>query len=289
MGQSVDDMAIFEEACAAAEATWSIPSPKSSGVTPASYCSSMSTGSLHSAAATISGTRTHSQATPRLPFPRLLKLCLQNNRISKIPKHMGQLELLTDLDMRENRIAEIPTSLAELTNLKKLNLANNRIRSLPPDFFASQQGQLRKHFPNLTLLNLGANLLSELPPGITNLRCLKDLVFGGNFQFFQKHDRLISFSLFESANRFTDIPKEIYEYTTLCSLNFSWNQISTIDPAISQMRKLTHLCLSGNMLTSLPDELGKLKSLAYCYLASNNLATLPDSFSDLKGIHFCCS
>lgn len=178
MTHSVDDMAIFEEACrTATDNPIPLPSPKTGTTVSASFTTSFSSGSLLSAA-TISGTRI--SHAPRLPFPRLLKLCLQNNRISKVPKQMGQLELITDLDMRENRIAEIPASLAELTNLKKLNLANNRIRALPVDFFSAQQGQLRKHFPNLTLLNLGANILSELPPGLTDLRCLRDLVLGGN-------------------------------------------------------------------------------------------------------------
>ncbi|KAK4162020.1 hypothetical protein QBC43DRAFT_322705 [Cladorrhinum sp. PSN259] len=63
-----------------------------------------------------------------------IKLFLSNNKLTKFPLTLLNIEHLTDLSLRGNNLTEIPASITKLRNLQSLNIAQNQIRYLPFEF-----------------------------------------------------------------------------------------------------------------------------------------------------------
>lgn len=63
-----------------------------------------------------------------------IKLFLSNNRLTKFPQCLFNVEHLTDLSLRANNLTEIPAGIAKLKNLQSLNIAQNQIKYLPFEF-----------------------------------------------------------------------------------------------------------------------------------------------------------
>ncbi|KAI0437572.1 hypothetical protein F4803DRAFT_144396 [Xylaria telfairii] len=58
-------------------------------------------------------------------------LYLSNNRLTRAPGALFNLEHLTYLSLRSNQISELPPTIGNLQNLRELNLSLNRLRYLP--------------------------------------------------------------------------------------------------------------------------------------------------------------
>ncbi|KAJ8310503.1 hypothetical protein KUTeg_012368 [Tegillarca granosa] len=110
-----------------------------------------------------------------------------------------------------------------------------------------------------------------------------------------------------SKNRFSEIPREVCEYTSmeklncyhnvikvipeaivqlqaLTHLNISRNQLSTIPPFISQIQTLEVLIANHNRLVSLPEEIGILDRLMSLDVSCNEISHLPTQIGDLKSL-----
>ena len=93
------------------------------------------------------------------------------NRLTSLPKSLGNLTSLTKLDLSGNRLTSLPKSLGNLTSLTKLDLSGNRLTSLPKSL-----GNLT----SLTKLDLSGNRLTSLPKSLGNLTSLTELDLSGN-------------------------------------------------------------------------------------------------------------
>lgn len=60
-----------------------------------------------------------------------LQLFLFNNRLTRVPGAIFDLNHLTVLSLRGNQLTELPPSIRKLTNLRELNLSQNLLRYLP--------------------------------------------------------------------------------------------------------------------------------------------------------------
>ncbi|KAF2965577.1 hypothetical protein GQX73_g7975 [Xylaria multiplex] len=69
-----------------------------------------------------------------VPFEQVnpeVGLYLSNNRLTRAPGALFNLEHLTYLSLRNNQISELPPSIGKLRNLRELNLSLNRLHYLP--------------------------------------------------------------------------------------------------------------------------------------------------------------
>ena len=74
-----------------------------------------------------------------------------------------------------------------------------------------------------------------------------------------------------SAKDITSIPSEVFQLTSLQTLDLSNNKIVNLDHKISNLENLRVLDLSHNLLMSLPNSLLNMKNLQSLYLINNPL------------------
>ncbi len=110
-------------------------------------------------------------------------------------------------------------------------------------------------FPNLEVLNLSNNSISEIPKG------------------FKFPESLLRLNL--SQNKFTRIPSGLEKHPNLYHLDLSNNQIETDSGAVLP-RSLRVLDLSNNKLKTLSEYLARNPHLDTLYVRNNQISFLPD-------------
>jgi Leucine-rich repeat (LRR) protein/serine/threonine protein phosphatase PrpC len=224
-------------------------------------------------------------------LPKSIKsVNLKQNHISDIPEDLNVLALLTDLDLSFNEIRmipKIPNSIhslnllhnpieiiipSKIRHLKRVSICESNLQSLP--IFKSHS----LHFLYIRSSNIRSISMMSLSKKLTNL----DL----------------------HGNQITKIPKELFQISTLASLNISNNQITEIPETFSNSN-ITKLNISSNPISLLPPHFPKsliefcasncnLKKFPICFsslshlkivIASNNLLTDISSFKKIRILH----
>jgi hypothetical protein len=93
------------------------------------------------------------------------------NKLTKLPRVIGNLAGLTDIYLQFNSLSELPSEIGNLRKLKVLKLGGNDLSFLPKDI-----GNLKE----LEILTIWNNQLKELPEEICLLKNLKGLDISRN-------------------------------------------------------------------------------------------------------------
>lgn len=173
----------------------------------------------------------------------------------------------------------------EMGNAIELNLIRKDIRNLP---------EVIGRFPELSILILESNLITEIPSSIGNLTKLTYLSLEGN-QIAQLPTEVGLLNSLQrlnlNSNLLEEIPVETGQLTNLRSLNLSFNALTTLPSELGQLTNLTFLGISSNQMTDLPSELDQIK-VAGLDLSNNKFESVPSSvfrMSNLKSLRitFC--
>lgn len=123
---------------------------------------------------------------------------------SFFPSDISQLKHLKKLTLVSTKVSQLPAEIFSLPNLEYLNLKNNRIESMPPLFENNQIKELIlgrnflseealttffSVFKELLVLDLGHNLLSDIPESLFGLKELRRLNLESN-QLKRLHPKL---------------------------------------------------------------------------------------------------
>jgi Leucine-rich repeat (LRR) protein len=214
-------------------------------------------------------------------------LNLQDNKLESLP--MSSIakfknQWLQRLDLPGNRMKSFPSNIEDLDTLQQLNLSANvmtggwvtNLEKVKANYVILRQNQLSAipnifgsgSFPNLKILDLTANSLSDLPPSFGQLSTLRNL-------------SLVS-------NTFTAFPESLTDLVNLDTLSIYGNSIQIVPPSIGKMQGLRTLSFSAgypssarNPLISLPKEIWDLVNLGTLAIGWHQLTSLPDSFDKL--------
>ncbi|KAJ3173620.1 hypothetical protein HDU88_002708 [Geranomyces variabilis] len=127
--------------------------------------------------------------------------------------------------------------------LTELHIVNNWIAHIPP-------GALRG-LPNLVVLDLSQNLLTDLPAELAELVALREI--------------------YARENRLAGVPAEFGDCAELRVCDLGRNRITDLSPAVfSKMASLTTLDLSHNLLRILPSSIGLLAASLRCLYVHGN-------------------
>uniref|UniRef100_G3TM93 Leucine rich repeat containing 69 n=1 Tax=Loxodonta africana TaxID=9785 RepID=G3TM93_LOXAF len=176
------------------------------------------------------------------------------------------------------KITKMPSALEKLSGLKILALQNNLIQVCPEISALTQ----------LTTLNLGNNLLEEVPEELKYLTSLKKLhLFRNRIRRFvpEACDGLQNLVLLNlNNNLLTSLPQEIGRLRSLLYLTMNYNQLASIPKELCLLENLSELHLNYNQLICIPGEIKFLKKLQKLLLARNNIEGLPEGICDLTSL-----
>lgn len=234
----------------------------------------------------------------------------ENNLTSSIPKELGQLSFLQNLDLSSNQLSgSIPPELGQLSAIKRLWLTSNQLNgSIPKElgqlstlqYLSLWENQLNGGIPYelgqlvaLEWLYLMDNQLSgNIPPELGQLSNLTSLFLfdnqlSGSIPPELGQLRALEWLYLNGNQLIGNIPKELGQLNGLKHLNLSVNQLSgSIPPELGQLRALERLRLWNNQLNNnIPQELGQLTNLVHLDISHNSLeGDVPASFTNLVNL-----
>ncbi|KAJ1114692.1 hypothetical protein NDU88_002923 [Pleurodeles waltl] len=168
-------------------------------------------------------------------FVSLEALNLYHNCIKCIPDAIGNLQMLTYLNVGRNQLSSLPACLCGLP-LKVLIASNNKLCCLPEEIDQLQQ---------LMELDVSCNEITLLPRQIGRLKSLRELNIRRNY--------------------IQDLPPELVELP-LVKFDFSCNKVLAIPVVFLRMTQLQVLVLENNPLRSPPAQIctkGKVHIFKY--------------------------
>ncbi len=152
---------------------------------------------------------------------RIVSLDLPNERLNVIPKEIGGMVYLEELNLGKNSIDALPQAFEKLVRLEVLYLDSNLLTSLPDGF---------KNI-KLRTVDLTSNKLEKLP-----------LVINVTYLNTPKL----------SHNQLSDLPPDFKFLSRLEHLELDNNHISKIAPEFGELKSLEYLDISNNQLSQLP-------------------------------------
>ena len=226
------------------------------------------------------------------------EVLLIDNSLMEIPSFIGEFKQIKTIDLRFNCFNAISKLLSELENVEHVNLSQNSISHL--DLVApikhlrelmlfrnriSDISVSTSKVPNLTVLDLSGNCLTEFPKELLKLGSLQSLDLSGN----QLHEVLCEFQkmkslkkLLLSDNNITNVTRNMFSIPKIEFLDLSNNEINSISGDLKDIRcSLNELNLAGNRLTDIPASLFRLSDLEILDLRKNPIQTISPSIGHL--------
>lgn len=149
-----------------------------------------------------------------------------------------------------NKLSSFRLKVSQGESLTDVDLSNCGLQEFPPELFATAH--------SIETLNLGGNLIKELPADLSPFTKLRILFF--------------------AQNRFTEYPVQLNQLPVLRMVSFKSNSLYRIDEE-ALTSSIKWLILTDNELRSIPRSIGKLTHLRKCMLAGNKLTSLPDEMA----------
>lgn len=186
-------------------------------------------------------------------------IVLSFNNLTTIPKEIGLLKDLVDLQFAENDIKSdlIHPSLGSLTNLEVLSFYKNDLDSLPTFIF-----NLKK----LKELDLYYNEIEIIPEELGNLKNLE--------------------RLYVAHNRFYSIPESIGELKSLKEFYIHHNRISYLPESIANLKQITDFHIHKNYFQGFPEFILNFKKLQDLDISFNEIHKFPPELVNLNQLKY---
>ncbi len=202
---------------------------------------------------------------------RVYFLDLKQQELKYFPKEILSFEHLIHLNLAHNQLSNLHgIDLSGLKDLEEIILYDNEFKVFPYDALDSA--------PNLQIIDLGQNEISELGTALNSLRFLEKLDLSNNRILTIAKDIKLPYlrTITLERNYLSAIPDFVFESSKLTSLNLFGNTISSIPATMNQLSKLEILNIGDNPITFISEDI-KLRRLEklildWIDLSANNSA-----------------
>jgi Leucine-rich repeat (LRR) protein len=186
-------------------------------------------------------------------------IVLSFNNLTSVPKEIGLLKDLVDLQFAENEIKsdQIHHALGSLKNLEVLSFYKNDLDSLPPFIF---------DLKNLIELDLYFNQIEKLPEELGNLKNLE--------------------RLYVAHNRFFSIPESIGDLHSLREFYIHHNRVSYLPESIADLEHITDFHIHNNYFQGFPDFILNYKKLEDLDISFNEIHKFPPEILKLDQLKY---
>ncbi|XP_058246594.1 leucine-rich repeat-containing protein 47 [Hemibagrus wyckioides] len=169
----------------------------------------------------------------------LQSLILCRNKISAVPKSIGELKSLKVLDLSVNELQALPEEICSLSELTTLNVSCNSIAALPDGL---------SRCTKLSSINVGKNALVCLPEDLcsSKLELLNTVIASENSieQLSTDIHNLLALKVLDlSNNKLSEIPFELADCPKLKDINFKGNKLKD-----KRLEKMVNGCQTKSVL-----------------------------------------
>lgn len=171
----------------------------------------------------------------------------------------------------------LPDAVANL-NVYKVVLTGNNFTEIPKQILSIK---------NLEDITIGHNPITEITPGISNVRRLKSLILNATKIAGIKTDlsQLDSLEYFDfSSNEASHLPEQVKNIPNLKWLSLDDNNFKDLSFVDARLHKLEKLYLYSNRIKRLSPELHFLPNLKELLIFDNQIDSIPDCISYLKNL-----
>ncbi|MCJ8734797.1 hypothetical protein PDJAM_G00239460 [Pangasius djambal] len=169
----------------------------------------------------------------------LQSLILCRNKISSVPRSIGELKWLKVLDLSVNELQALPEEICSLSELTTLNVSCNSIAALPDGL---------SRCTKLCSINVGKNALVCLPEDLFSpkLELLNTVIASENIieQLSSDIHNLPALKVLDlSSNKLSEIPFELADCPKLKDINFKGNKLKD-----KRLEKMVNGCQTKSVL-----------------------------------------
>eukprot|EP00002_Diphylleia_rotans_P031711 TRINITY_DN65_c1_g1_i1.p1 TRINITY_DN65_c1_g1~~TRINITY_DN65_c1_g1_i1.p1 ORF type:complete len:430 (-),score=72.04 TRINITY_DN65_c1_g1_i1:453-1742(-) len=198
-------------------------------------------------------------------------LKLNWNKLSYLPKSIGDLQALRYFDASCNQITGLPQTVDEMHNLRTLLLYQNKISTLPEQFSCLR---------SMEELDISINPIFHTPVPITSKNKRTTIHYEPTDALdYVFHNMPNIFRLGAAALDMKKMNPFVNKLRGLLDLKISNNELSQLPNSLLELSNLEVLDASRNLLVELPKDIGfQLTNLRRLDISSNKLDVLPPSF-----------
>ncbi|MFE2869587.1 leucine-rich repeat domain-containing protein [Embleya sp. NPDC059259] len=178
---------------------------------------------------------------------KLRELTVTSGELAELPVTTGELRRLEVLQAQSAPLKAIPAELGRLVSLRRLALNGSSLETGGIPAALWELAELRE-------LSIPDCRVDELPPGIGNLRALRDLDLGNGI-------------LCDDDGLWSAPPADLWNLTTLETLILPLSGLTDIPSSIGHMTRLRYLDLSTCDVRELPPETTRLAGLEHLDLS----------------------
>jgi Leucine-rich repeat (LRR) protein len=229
---------------------------------------------------------------------------LHGNALRTLPSTMGNLSMLTTLNLSRNQLGnECLETIGRIKSLKELRLAENKLADVLPDSVSWLE--------DLIILDLQKNSITELPSSLGRLSKLSKLNVSTNRLSSIPFEAIFDLNITEivasrnqldgyllpssvpsirslkaldiSTNRLLGIAETAIELPALITLEMANNRVSEL-PSVASWLNLITLNAEENKLSAFPEGFTKLHNLQSADFGNNSLLSIDDGIGDMVGL-----
>lgn len=181
---------------------------------------------------------------------RVYYLDLKQQELTHFPKEILSFENLIHLNLAHNQLSDLEQiDFSGLKDLEEIILYDNEFKAFPYDALDSA--------PNLQIIDLGKNEISDLGTALNSLRFLEKIDLSNNRIITIAKDIKLPYlrSITLERNYLSAIPDFVFESSKLSTLNLFGNSISEIPTSLNQLSKLEMLNIGDNPITYISEEI----------------------------------